>query len=277
MTSQDGDMAAAIKDALRPRYGLRAFAELVTPDSGPQYILVLTGLAKDMALRSPAVRDSGLSVKTIIEAPRVPAKLSAPASLWTGPDGGSGLADELLPSEVIETAWQPEADGPRPVVVDHDFPAFAPKEVGWLHQAPSVQPVSQAQRALKVPKSVTAYAGQLSGTRYRLAAKTPGREMDCSGFVWFYFYLTRGIRLPRLARWQALATRPVSREAVVEGDLAFFAGSGEPAHHVGLVSGAAKEIRVAHCCARTAGVTIESADDVVPGAGISFGCLCDPM
>jgi cell wall-associated NlpC family hydrolase len=278
VTSVTGTVTDAVRNVLRVKYGARTFAELVEPEGTDPFVLVLSQAAKDLATQSPAVRDSGLSVKTILEAPRMAAALSSPVPLWTAASANAALADELLPTEIIETAWQPQGEGPRPVVIDHDFSAFAPKQVGWLHGGPSVLPVDRDLAPQPFPEPVSGYAQALLGTRYRLATKTSGREMDCSGFIWLYFYRTRGFRLPRLARWQALATDPRNRDAAVEGSLVFFAEHGGPIHHVGLVSDAAGgEITIAHCSSRAGGVIVQSLSQVSEGAVITFGQLREPL
>jgi cell wall-associated NlpC family hydrolase len=270
--------ADAVRAALYAMYGARAFAEYVEAADAPPFVLVLSQAAKELAVRSPAVRDSGLGVKTILEAPRVTAVLSAQVPLWTAAhrNHDAELADELLTTESIEMAWQPDGDGPRPVCVEHDFSASAPAQIGWLHSTPLVQAASDGRDIQPAPQSVASYAQALAGTRYRRSAKTAGQEMDCSGFVWVYFYRTRGIRLPRLARWQALATQPQTADTVAEGDLAFFAHKGRPIHHVGLVVSGRRELAIAHCSSRAGGVTVESLPKMSEDSLVTFGRLRDP-
>lgn len=278
MGSAADNAADAVRGALRAMYGARAFAECVESAGARPYVLVLSQAAKDLAVKSPMVRDGGLSVKTILEAPRVTAVLSAQVPLWTAApqNQDAELADELLPTESVEMAWQPGGDGPRPVCVGHDFRASAPAQIGWLHSRPLVQAGPDGRDIKRVPQSVASYAQALAGTRYRRSAKTAGQEMDCSGFVWVYFYRTRGIRLPRLARWQALATQPQTADTVAEGDLAFFARKGRPIHHVGLVVGAPKNLSIAHCSSRAGGVAVESLAQMREDALVTFGRLRDP-
>lgn len=267
----------AVRDLLRAEYGARAFAELVEPEHADPYVLVLSQKARELATRLPAVRDSGLSVTSIRAAPRVAAALTGPISLWTAAHAGAALADELLPTEIVETAWQPAVDCPRPVVIGHDFTAYAPEQVGWLHRNPPVQPLGADPVVRPTPESVKGYARRLLGTRYLRSAKTGGLEMDCSGFVWVYVYHSSGLRLPRLARWQALATEPTSSETVTEGDLVLFSVHGQPVHHAGLVAGNADgRISIAHCSSRAGGVTIEDLGHVAEGSVITFGRLRAP-
>ncbi len=270
--------ADAVRAALYPMYGARAFAEYVETAGAPPFVVVLSQAAKDLAVKSPMVRNSGLSVKTILEAPRVTAVLSAQVPLWTAAhrNQGAELADELLATESVEMVWQPGGDGPRPVCVGHDFIASAPAQIGWLHSRPLVQAAPGGRDIQWVRQSVASYAQALAGTRYRRSAKTAGQEMDCSGFVWVYFYRTRGIRLPRLARWQALATRPLTTDTAAEGDLAFFAHEGRPIHHVGLVVGGPGEFGIAHCSSRSGGVVVESIAEMSEDALVTFGRLRDP-
>src|SRR4051794_14310225 len=90
--------------------------------------------------------------------------------------------------------------------------------------------------------------------------------LDCSGLV-HLVHRELGRVLPRDAHDQQAATEPVALADVTPGDLYFFARPGEPAHHVGIVSGAGRMI---HASERRA-VVEEPLDDrgraTLSGAG----------
>ncbi|MGW2866341.1 C40 family peptidase [Streptomyces sp. NPDC001205] len=59
---------------------------------------------------------------------------------------------------------------------------------------------------------------------------------DCSGLT-LYAYAKAGIFLPRTAAEQYAASEPVSRDAMLPGDLVFYGSSAGSIHHVGLYIG----------------------------------------
>ncbi|MEV6726994.1 bifunctional lytic transglycosylase/C40 family peptidase [Streptomyces xanthochromogenes] len=59
---------------------------------------------------------------------------------------------------------------------------------------------------------------------------------DCSGLT-LYAYAQAGIFLPRTAAEQYAASEPVSRDAMLPGDLVFYGSSAGSIHHVGLYIG----------------------------------------
>jgi gamma-D-glutamyl-L-lysine dipeptidyl-peptidase len=88
--------------------------------------------------------------------------------------------------------------------------------------------------ATAAPTDVLALAGRLRDTVYVWGGMS-GHGIDCSGLVhlaWRRF----GVRLPRDASDQALATEPLPAGTEQPGDLYFFAHPGRSVHHVGFVS-----------------------------------------
>ncbi|WP_163568994.1 C40 family peptidase [Fodinicola feengrottensis] len=82
---------------------------------------------------------------------------------------------------------------------------------------------------------------------YEWGAEGPDR-FDCSGLV-MAAYDYAGIHLPRTARPQFRATRPVQVNALLPGDLVFFAtdkSDWNTIHHVGIYVGGGKMINAPH-------------------------------
>lgn len=104
--------------------------------------------------------------------------------------------------------------------------------------------------------SVIRTANRYEGIRYAYGGATPTKGFDCSGFVQ-YVFARHGIDLPRTARQIADVGEPISldRDALREGDLLFFAGSGTRIDHVAIYLG---EDRIIHSTASGGGVRVES-------------------
>lgn len=100
---------------------------------------------------------------------------------------------------------------------------------GWVPAADVV-----IEPAPATASAVLGTAGLFLGLRY-LWGGTSAWGLDCSGLV--HLTLRRhGIELPRDAFDQADWAAPVDLDAVVPGDLYFFARPGEKVYHVGFVS-----------------------------------------
>ncbi len=114
------------------------------------------------------------------------------------------------------TAFQPLPGTPVPV-------AFGPTK--------SVPGASPAKALAAMNLALT-----FRGTPYRWGGSAPG-GFDCSGLL-YYVFGQQGVRLPRVAEDQAKAGQPVkSIEALVPGDLVFFADSSGYIHHIGIYIG----------------------------------------
>jgi len=74
------------------------------------------------------------------------------------------------------------------------------------------------------------------GTPYRYGGSDPREGFDCSGLVQ-YTHRQAGIAVPRTARAQYNASRPVSRRQLRPGDLVFFRIDGRRISHVGIYLG----------------------------------------
>jgi len=69
-------------------------------------------------------------------------------------------------------------------------------------------------------KSLKKMVKKLQGRPYVWAEEGP-RNFDCSGFT-YYMYGSMGIEIPRVAREQAKAGKPISKQELKYGDLIFF-------------------------------------------------------
>jgi len=87
---------------------------------------------------------------------------------------------------------------------------------------------SQRQQMLK-----TAY--QSLGSRYQWAGKNPQEGFDCSGLM-YYTHQQSGLNIPRTAAQQRQASRTISKNQLVPGDMIFFK-TGKRTEHVGIYIG----------------------------------------
>jgi cell wall-associated NlpC family hydrolase len=68
---------------------------------------------------------------------------------------------------------------------------------------------------------------------------------DCSGLVQ-YVFARHGVRLPRVAADQARVGIPVAREALLPGDVVFFADPSGYVHHEGIYLGEGRFVHAPH-------------------------------
>lgn len=103
------------------------------------------------------------------------------------------------------------------------------------------------------------YAKTLLGRPYVYGSRGPN-SFDCSGFVSYVYQNAAGIKLPRVSRDQARYGTPVSRDALLPGDIIAFDTNGgrNGVNHVGIYLGEGKFIHASS--ARIMSVTIDSLD-----------------
>lgn len=99
--------------------------------------------------------------------------------------------------------------------------------------APPLSPV-----AARLAESITVNAIGLVGTPYRYGGNTPSSGFDCSGLIGYVYREGAGVTLPRSVR--AIADGPwphVASDALMTGDLVFFAIDGSRLSHAGIYVG----------------------------------------
>ncbi|MGW0503306.1 C40 family peptidase [Micromonospora sp. NPDC003241] len=160
-------------------------------------------------------------------------------ALRTGPSG-----HVVLPGVVLGTRLA--AAG---AAVDNWRPVHAPGYADplWLPAAH----LATAPTAPPDVAQVAALAARLVDVGY-LWGGLSAYGIDCSGLV-HLAWRRLGVRLPRDAADQAVATHPVALGAERPGDLYTFARPGERIHHIGIVTAAPRrhdERRMLHACFR---------------------------
>ncbi len=105
-----------------------------------------------------------------------------------------------------------------------------------------VRPGGPDSRRAVLQEELVQTARRFIGTPYRWGGTSARRGFDCSGLT-MTIYRLNGLELPRSARAQFSAGSPVTRSAVRQGDLVFFAtGGGGRVSHVGIYTGNGKFI-----------------------------------
>lgn len=103
-----------------------------------------------------------------------------------------------------------------------------------------VSPLSGSRRsdaAANLQDKLVRTAHQFIGTPYRWGGASATSGFDCSGLT-MTVYRLNGLHLPRSARSQFRAGRPVSKRAIRQGDLVFFAiARRSRVSHVGIYIG----------------------------------------
>lgn len=152
----------------------------------------------------------------------------------------------------------PAPEAPPPIVTSTVGPALveptAPPPRAYLPPQPRAgdpEPFTDPFPMRSRAQLVDAYADRLRrtidpwmGTPYRWGNDTRGVGTDCSGFVREVLEEAFALELPRTSRDQFRCGRSVSREALLPGDLVFFAMRGDGiVSHVGVYWG---EGKIAH-------------------------------
>jgi cell wall-associated NlpC family hydrolase len=83
--------------------------------------------------------------------------------------------------------------------------------------------------------SIAGVAARQIGAPYHFGG-ADRQGFDCSGLA-VYAYEQAGLEIPRTARAQQRAARPVARESLMPGDLVFFRIRARHVNHVGIYAG----------------------------------------
>ena len=100
------------------------------------------------------------------------------------------------------------------------------------------RPAGAARSSARLGSRVVANGEQYLGVPYKWGGNTPSEGFDCSGFV-KYVYARNSVSLPRNSRQQSQVGGwlPTSVAALRQGDLMFFASSGQRIDHVAVYAG----------------------------------------
>lgn len=128
-------------------------------------------------------------------------------------------------------------------------PAPSPGRPGTIYMGAATRDASAAA----VASSAVRTAERFVGTPYVWGGNSPGEGFDCSGFV-RYVFAEQGIQLPRVARDQASAGKPIPPrvENLAPGDLMFYADRNGVIDHVAIYAG---DGRIIHASSSGRGVT----------------------
>lgn len=155
------------------------------------------------------------------------------ATLWgCGGKKARRVSYPTTPPPVATTDSGP-VDKPAPRVVKS-----RPRTVPKAAPADAPGPRAESDRANDPASQLLSTAYSQLGRKYRWGGSSPATGFDCSGFVKWVF-ARHGIKLPRSAREQVKAGRPVARKDLRPGDLVFYGkypGS-RTVSHVGIYMG----------------------------------------
>lgn len=119
--------------------------------------------------------------------------------------------------------------------------AGSPRSTGTAGRTPrsgAGRSAGTARGSSRLGSRVVANGEQYLGVRYKWGGNTPSEGFDCSGFV-KYVYARHNVSLPRNSRQQSQVGEwlPVNVAELRQGDLMFFASSGQRIDHVAVYAG----------------------------------------
>jgi len=94
-----------------------------------------------------------------------------------------------------------------------------------------------AVQALTTAQSLSRFALELIGIRYKWGGNTPATGLDCSGLVRYVFQKVTGVTLPRTAKDMSQIGEQVAAPDLKPGDLVFFDTRHFAFSHVGIYLG----------------------------------------
>jgi cell wall-associated NlpC family hydrolase len=105
---------------------------------------------------------------------------------------------------------------------------------------------SRSSEAVSVGSDIAMFALSLLDMRYVSGGRGPATGFDCSGLVSHVYRQAAGIELRGSSASMAKASRPVSNEELLAGDLVFFNTLGQPFSHVGIFVGQGKFVHASN-------------------------------
>lgn len=122
-------------------------------------------------------------------------------------------------------------------VIYHDFVEIAPKVVGWIKLDDRIEKIDKKdffrpRKLLSLDEVIT----DLIDLPYHLGGKSLQTGFDCSSTIQWIMFHTKGIWLPKLAKWQSLVGTNISPKTTQKGDLVFYEESPDwTIEHVGIL------------------------------------------
>ncbi len=220
------------------RYGQGFWMEEIVRSDGNKKLVVMTEKLAE-ALREKLREAKILQEVSSLEKDETVGEnfeIQETVDLYTSIDNQKKLADQLVTSELVRGFVPKNFNDWMAVTVRHDFMDVAPLELGWIKQNQSIIPSNKTTRERPDKMlPIEEVAKDFLGLPYCLGGKTRETGYDCSSFAQTITWLTKGVWLPRISRWQAMVGNPVELKDLMAGDLAFFTEGGKNISHVGLI------------------------------------------
>jgi len=114
----------------------------------------------------------------------------------------------------------------------------SPGTAGRTTRSGAGRPAGSTRGSARLGSRVVANGEQYLGVPYKWGGNTPSQGFDCSGFV-KYVYGRNSVSLPRNSRQQSQVGEwlPTNVATLRQGDLMFFASSGQRIDHVAVYAG----------------------------------------
>lgn len=131
--------------------------------------------------------------------------------------------NDLYQGQLVR-GYKPEGYDSWCVVAYHSFGLEAPRgPIGWIKSLDGLRKTTGVHfGALKQRVAFADACKAYEGVRYTIGGGSVTHGFDCSSLVQRVFYDTKGVWLPRKAKWQALVCAPLTQRELMPGDLVFF-------------------------------------------------------
>ncbi len=132
------------------------------------------------------------------------------------------LTNDIYKDQLVKV-FQPKGYSSFCVIVYHSFADKVPSQIGWIKNLEGLR--KTIQKEFLKPRELISFeeaCKKLEGVKYQIGGGSLKNGFDCSSLVQKIFYETKGIWLPRKARWQAMVCEPVQLRDLQKGDLVFF-------------------------------------------------------